>query len=224
MEDGEGVGNDGEGDWCGSDFFSVGEGGHGLVGVDGDFGCLECCDFWVVDVGSFEDLWEGEQEFELGDVADEDDGKLAVGDVGVRSDFHTASIHFGVCYGAEHEFSLVGDWLFVCGVVRDVFGGDVDVDAFESGESLECCDNVGGGSFESLESVIDAGGNFGIISTTCDVEEVATVFDFAEVDGFCRAMKKGLDGESEVGVDSYCSGEVIACSHREDAEGCIGSY
>jgi len=202
VEDGEGVGNDSEGDWCGSDFFSVGEGGHGLVGVDGDFGCLECRDFGVVDVGSFEDLWEGEQEFELGDVADEDDGKLAVGDVGVGGDFHTASIHFGVCYGTEHEFSLVGDWLFVCGVVRGVFGGDVDVDAFESGESLECGDNVGGGSFESFESVIDAGGNFGIISTTCDVEEVATVFDFAEVDGFGGALKKCLDGESEVGVDS----------------------
>ena len=224
MEDGEGVGNDGEGDWCGSDFFSVGEGGHGLVGVDGDFGCLEGRDFGVVDMGSFEDLWEGEQEFELGDVADEDDRKLAVRDVGVGGDFHTASIHFGVCYGAEHEFSLVGDWLFVCRVVRGVFGGDVDVDTSESGESLECGDNVGCGSFESLESVIDAGGNFGIISTTCDVEEVATVFDFAEVDGFCRAMKKGLDGEREVGVDSYCSGEVIACSHGEDTEGCIGSY
>ncbi len=202
MEDGEGVGNVGEGDWCGSDFFSVGEGGHGLVGVDGDFGGLECRDFWVVDVGSFEDFWEGEQEFELGDVADENDGKLAVGDVGVGRDFHSASVHFGVCHGAEHEFSLVGDWLFVCGVVRGVFGGDVDFDAFESGESLECGDNVGGGSFESLESVIDAGGNFGIISAACDVEEVATVFDFAEVDGFCRALKKGMDGEREVGVDS----------------------
>ena len=202
MEDGEGVGNDGEGDWCGSDFLSVGEGGHGLVGVDGDFGCFECGDFGVVDMGSFEDLGKGEQEFELGDVADEDDGKLAVGDVGVGGDFHTASIHFGVCYGAEHEFSLVGDWLFVCGVVRGVFGGDVDVDAFESGESLECGDNVGGGSFESFESVIDAGGNFGIISAACDVEEVATVFDFAEVDGFCRALKKCLDGEREVGVNS----------------------
>ena len=202
MEDGEGVGNDSEGDWCGSDFFSVGEGGHGLVGVDGNFGCLEYGDFGVVDVGSFEDLWEGEQEFELGDVADEDDGKLAVGDVGVGRDFHTASVHFGVCHGAEHEFSLVGDWLFVCGFVRGVFGGDVDVDAFEFGESLECGDNVGGGSFESLESVIDAGGNFGIISAACDVEEVATAFNFAEIDGFCRALKKGLDGEREVGVDS----------------------
>ena len=202
MEDGEGVGNDSEGDWCRSDFFSVGEGGHGLVGVDGDFGCFECGDFGVVDMGSFEDLGKGEQEFELGDVADEDDGKLAVGDVGVGGDFHTASVHFGVCYGAEHEFSLVGDRSFVCGVVRGVFGGDVDVDAFESGESLECSDNVGGGSFESFESVIDAGGNFGIISAACDVEEVATVFDFAEVDGFCRALKKGLDGEREVGVDS----------------------
>jgi len=202
VEDGKGVGNDGEGDRCGSDFFSVGEGGHGLVGVDGDFGCLEYGDFGVVDMGSFEDLGESEQEFELGDVTDEDDGKLAVGNVGFGSDFHTASIHFGVCHGAEHEFSLVGDWLFVCGFVRGVFGGDVDVDAFEFGESLECGDNVGGGSFESLESMIDAGGNFGIISTTCDVEEVATVFDFSEVDGFCRALKKGLDGEREVGVDS----------------------
>ena len=60
VEDGKGVGNDGEGDRCGSDFFSVGEGGHGLVGVDGNFGCLEYGDFGVVDMGSFEDLGESE--------------------------------------------------------------------------------------------------------------------------------------------------------------------